>query len=184
MFRDSQFLNPIYISGNIICSFGSQCYSFFTLDHDLVLFRFRLLGTKWSTTVQTSSSHRAGQGVSQDHFGSLIHHMVLEITLGSHFRLRSHFSENSVTVFLLERIFRWDTFSFSSCQEPQETLGEPLPYSTICYDLVPSYPEGREGMEACIVDFASRNRGWMWQITKQHRIDICARLGETGRSCY
>ena len=31
-----------------------------------------------------------------DHFGSLIHHMVLEITLGSHFRLRSHFSENSV----------------------------------------------------------------------------------------
>ena len=47
-------------------------------------------------TVLTSSSHRAGQGVSQDHFGSLIHHMVLEITLGSHFRLRSHFSENSV----------------------------------------------------------------------------------------
>ena len=36
-------------------------------------------------TVLTSSSHRAGQGVSQDHFGSLIHHMVLEITLGSHF---------------------------------------------------------------------------------------------------
>ena len=50
-------------------------------------------------TVLTSSSHRAGQGVSQDHFGSLIHHMVLlEITLGSHFRLRSHFSENSVDV--------------------------------------------------------------------------------------
>ena len=49
--------------------------------------------------VLTSSSHRAGQGVSQDHFfGSLIHHMVLEITLGSHFRLRSHFSENSVIV--------------------------------------------------------------------------------------
>ena len=47
-------------------------------------------------TVLTSSSHRAGQGVSQDHFGSLIHHMVLKITLGSHFRLRSHFSENSV----------------------------------------------------------------------------------------
>ena len=47
-------------------------------------------------TVLTSSSHRAGQGVSQDHFGSLIHHMVLEITLGSHLRLRSHFSENSV----------------------------------------------------------------------------------------
>ena len=34
--------------------------------------------------VLTSSSHRAGQGVSQYHFGSLIHHMVLEITLGSH----------------------------------------------------------------------------------------------------
>ena len=47
-------------------------------------------------TVLTSSSNRAGQGVSQDHFGYLIHHMVLEITLGSHFRLRSHFSENSV----------------------------------------------------------------------------------------
>ena len=47
-------------------------------------------------TVLTSSSHRAGQGVSHDHFGSLIHHMVLEITLGYHFRLRSHFSENSV----------------------------------------------------------------------------------------
>ena len=47
-------------------------------------------------TVLTSSSHRAGQGVSQDHFVSLIHHMVLEITLGSHFRLRSHISENSV----------------------------------------------------------------------------------------
>ena len=47
-------------------------------------------------TVLTSSSHRAGQGVSQDYFGSLIHHMVLEITLGSHFRLRFHFSENSV----------------------------------------------------------------------------------------
>ena len=46
-------------------------------------------------TVLTSSSHRAGQGVSLDHFGSLIHHMVLEITLGSQFRLRSHFSENS-----------------------------------------------------------------------------------------
>ena len=29
----------------------------------------------------------------KDHFGSLIHHMVLEITLGSHFRLRSHFFE-------------------------------------------------------------------------------------------
>ena len=53
-------------------------------------------GMRWSMTVLTSSSHRAGQGVSQDHFGSLIHHMVLEITLGSHFRLRSHFSENSV----------------------------------------------------------------------------------------
>ena len=49
-------------------------------------------------TVLTSSSHRAGQGVSQDHFGSLIHHMVLETKLGSHFRLRSHFSENSVIV--------------------------------------------------------------------------------------
>ena len=49
-------------------------------------------------TVLTSSSHRAGQGVLQDHFGSPIHHMVLEITLGSHFRLRwSHFSENSVS---------------------------------------------------------------------------------------
>ena len=45
-------------------------------------------------TVLTSSSHRAGLGVTQDHFGSLIHHMVLEITLGSHFRLRSHFSES------------------------------------------------------------------------------------------
>ena len=33
------------------------------------------------------------QGVSQDHFGSLIHHIVLEIRLGSHFRLRSHFSD-------------------------------------------------------------------------------------------
>ena len=44
-------------------------------------------------TVLTSSSHRAGQGVSQDHFGSLIHHMVLEIKLGSHLRLRSHLSE-------------------------------------------------------------------------------------------
>ena len=51
-----------------------------------------------SMTVLTSSSHRAGQGVSQDHFGSLIHHMVLEITLGSHFRLCSHFSENSVSL--------------------------------------------------------------------------------------
>ena len=53
-------------------------------------------GMRWSMTVLTSSSHRAGQGVSQDHFGCLIHHMVLEITLDSHFRLRSHFSENSV----------------------------------------------------------------------------------------
>ena len=52
-------------------------------------------------TVLTSSSHRAGQGVSQDHFGSLIHHMVLEITLGYHFRLRSHFSENSVYMVVL-----------------------------------------------------------------------------------
>ena len=51
---------------------------------------------RWSMSVLTSFSHRAGQGVSQDHFGSLIHHMVLEITLGYHFRLRSHFSENSV----------------------------------------------------------------------------------------
>ena len=49
-------------------------------------------------TVLTSSSHRAGQGVLQDHFGSLIHHMVLKITLGSHFRLRSDFSENSVII--------------------------------------------------------------------------------------
>ena len=55
-------------------------------------------GTRWSMTVLTSSSHRAGQGVSQDHFGSLIHHMVLEITLGSHFMLRSHFSEDSVMI--------------------------------------------------------------------------------------
>ena len=47
-------------------------------------------------TVLTSSSHRAGQGVSQDHFGYLIHHMVLEIRLGSHLRLRSHFSDLSV----------------------------------------------------------------------------------------
>ena len=47
-------------------------------------------------TVLTSSSHRASQGVSQDHSGSLIHRMVLEIKLGSHFRLRSHFFENSV----------------------------------------------------------------------------------------
>ena len=50
-------------------------------------------------TVLTSSSHRAGQGVSQDHFfGSEIHHMVPEITLGSHVNLRSHFSENFVRV--------------------------------------------------------------------------------------
>ena len=47
-------------------------------------------------TVLTSSSYKAGQGVSQDQFGSLIHHMVLEMTLGSHFRLSSHFSETFV----------------------------------------------------------------------------------------
>ena len=52
-------------------------------------------------TVLTSSSHRAGQGVSQDHFGSLIHHMVLEITLGSHFRLRSHFLKTQLLLLLL-----------------------------------------------------------------------------------
>ena len=53
-------------------------------------------GTRWSTTVLTSSSHGAGQGVSQDHFGSLIFQMVQELRLGSHFWLRSHFSENLV----------------------------------------------------------------------------------------
>ena len=53
-------------------------------------------GTRWSTTVLTSSSHGAGQGVSQDHFGSLIFQMVQELRLGSQFWLRSHFSENLV----------------------------------------------------------------------------------------
>ena len=53
----------------------------------------------------TNSSHRAGEGVSQDHFGSLIHHIVLEITLGSHFRLRSHFAENSIYRGRLEFVY-------------------------------------------------------------------------------
>ena len=66
-------------------------------------------------TVLTSSSHRAGQGVSRDHFGSLVHHMVLEITLGYHFRLRSHFSENSVMNQLVTHpgtIFRWPQLDY------------------------------------------------------------------------
>ena len=71
-------------------------------------------------TVLTSSSHRAGQGVSQDHFGSLIRHMVLEITIGSHFRLRSHFSENSVILCAFSGGFfsQWPGVSRASDRPP------------------------------------------------------------------
>ena len=43
---------------------------------------------------------RGCQGVSQDHFGSLIFQMVQDLRLGSHFWLRSHFSENLVNPLL------------------------------------------------------------------------------------
>ena len=74
--------------------------------------------------IEPQSSHRAGQGVSRDHFGSLIHHMVLEITLGSHFRLRSHFSENSVQSIYQIRVVAsciWCAFKLKSGTNASDT---------------------------------------------------------------